>query len=182
MARSPILTSTVRILVDGAVRQMTKQVTEVTVVVALGREAHKAFSVQVQIHGPHPLWNQHVYAHVPLVPADEQRVTEVLLKDALMLVLQLVHVIDNCDSASPAHISWLADPEGALVALLVLVGYDLAVVVGEDERQRRKVKDLTVQLSQLLEHASQIVLRTNQACLWNVRQLLVGRSSSELSK
>jgi len=125
-----LLARSVGVLVDRAVGQVRKQVVEVTRVVPLRRKADKAFLVEKEVHGAHAVGNADVEAHVPLVSSDQQRLTDVLLEDTLLFVLEVVHVFDYLDAPPPTQVRGLAYPELVLVAVHVLVLNYLPVLVG----------------------------------------------------
>ena len=68
---------------------MGKDVAQLVRVVPFTGEANDAFLEQVELQGAH-LGDQHVNAHVPLGASDEQRIVNVLLDNALLIVLQVL--------------------------------------------------------------------------------------------
>ena len=105
--------------------------------------------------------NQNVDAHVPFVTSNEQGIFYVRLENALGVVLEFLHVADDADAPAATQISWLANPNGLFVALLTLVGDDLAIIVWEYESHRYEVVYFSIELSQLLYDSGQIVFRAD---------------------
>ena len=68
---------------------MGEDVAQLVRVVPFTREANDAFFEQVELQRTH-LGDQHVNAHVPLGATDQQRVVNVLLNNALLVVLQVL--------------------------------------------------------------------------------------------
>lgn len=81
-------------LVNGAIGEMAEEVSKVIHVVTLGGEANDALFKEVKLEWPQ-LGDKHIYAHVPLGAADQQRVVDVLLNHALLVVLQVLQVVDD---------------------------------------------------------------------------------------
>ena len=65
---------------------MRKLVAQLAHVVPVRAESDKTFFVQVHFHWAH-LSNEDVDAHIPLNSTDEQRLADILLYDALLVVL-----------------------------------------------------------------------------------------------
>ena len=61
---------------------------------------------------------QYVDAHVPLRTTDQKWIINVLLDDALLVVLQVLQVADNGDFSASGQIRGLADPH--LLSLLAI--------------------------------------------------------------
>ena len=68
---------------------MGEYVAQLVRVVPFTGEANDALFEQVELQGAH-LGDQHVNTHVPLGATDQQRVVNVLLDNALLVVLQVL--------------------------------------------------------------------------------------------
>lgn len=88
---------------------MRVYVLQVLSVVFLRRETHDTFSEEVHFQGTCCCY-KYIDAHVPLVASNEQRVSNILLDDALLVILKFSNVTDKENLASSAQVSWLADP------------------------------------------------------------------------
>ena len=126
----------------------------------------------MNLHGP-CLRDRHVDSHVPLHAFDEQRVVDVLLEHTLLIVLQVVHIVDDCDASSPAQVRRLANPQAFLVTIFVEEIDELLVFVGQDVSQRCEVVNLAVQLLRLLYESSQVIFGADLSCFRYMYQVLV---------
>lgn len=88
---------------------MREDVLNVICVVALGGEPGDTLLEQMDFQRPH-LRDEHIYAHVPLRPPDQQRVVNVLLYDALLVILQVLQVVNNRDLSTSTEVCGLTDP------------------------------------------------------------------------
>lgn len=57
---------------------------------------------------------------------------DVFLEDTLLIVLQVVHIVDDRDASPPAQVRRLANPQTLLVAVFVEEVDELLVLVGQD--------------------------------------------------
>ena len=74
--------------------------------------------------------DQHINAHVPFDPSNEQGLGDVLLDYALLGILQFHHIVDKSNASAFRTICRLTDP--LLVFVTVEGVHKLIVLVGQD--------------------------------------------------
>lgn len=132
----------------------------------------------MNLHGSR-LSYRHIDPHVPLHAFDEQWVVNVFLEHTLLIVLQVVHIVNDCDASPPAQVRGLANPQALLVAVLVKVVDELLVFVGQDVSQRGEIVNLPIQLLHLLDESRQVILGTYLSRFGYMYEFLVLFGSTE---
>lgn len=120
---------------------MREYVLETPCVILFRREPHNAFAIQVHFEGSH-LGDQYVNAHVPFVIFNQQRIGDVLLNDALLVVGKLPNVVDQKDLSPTTQVSWLTNPNCFFIRFGELLD-ELLVLVRQYERCRAEGVDGT---------------------------------------
>ena len=88
---------------------MWEHVVEAVSVVSFGREADNAFLEEVDLERPH-LSYENINPHVPLGAPDQERIVNVLLDYALLIILEVLQTADDLDFTASREICGLADP------------------------------------------------------------------------
>ena len=86
--------------------------------------------------------NKDVDAHVPLVTLDQQGTGDVLLNDALLIILEFTNVTDEKDLSASAKISWFTDPYLFFILLCKLF-YELLIFVWQDKSRWGEIVNLS---------------------------------------
>ena len=142
-------------------------VLERRVVVPVRREAHYSFAIKVNFHWPH-LRDEHVNAHVPLGLANEHGLCNVLLDDALLVVVQVGQVVDYRNAPTPAQVGRLADPDVVLLGTAGKGFNKLLVLVGEEKSYWDEVVNVAEHVAHLFDESRKIVFCAENAGLWKV--------------
>ena len=167
-----------RVLVDRTVGQVRVHVLQTRGVVSIRRETHDAFLEQVQLERPY-LSYEHIDAHVPLRPADEVRVRDVLLDDALLVILKVSDVVDEADTPPSTQVCRLANPDFSLTVIMVLSSLpcelldELFRFVGQAVGCRYEVVDIAKHVLVSLYQPRQVVFGAQNSRLGEVDQLLI---------
>ena len=118
-------------------------VAQLRLVVSVGAKSHKAFCIEVQLHRPHLRYGD-VDSHVPFQTSYEQRIRDIFLKYTLLIIIQIIHIINDCDTSTTAEVGWLANPQAALVAFLIEVLDKLFVFIWQNKCQWSEIKHFAV--------------------------------------
>ena len=125
--------------------------------------------------------NTNVDTHVPLYSSDKERIRNVFLKHALLVIFEVIYLFDEGDSSAPTRICRFTYPYSIFIPLFILICDNLSILVWQDKSEWCEIVRVSEQLFVLFEYSSEVVLDADHACFGDVAQFLVGGCSSEFA-